>query len=181
MSCPLLSSWNPFLSSQVQGEKSHQFESLSIGTGSWISQTLVWFGWDVFLLLLLLLLLSHFSRVQLCATPETAAHQAPPSLGFFRQEHWRGLPFHSPMHTFPNCLKRFTLGLKTSEYLKAQLCTQKWRQWSQCDGDKAGCLLLTLMAHWQHSRVGRATVQAYRRNGTRNLKDWSLNLDLATS
>ena len=26
---------------------------------------------------LLLLLLSHFSRVQLCATPETAAHQAP--------------------------------------------------------------------------------------------------------
>ena len=27
-----------------------------------------------------LLLLSHFSRVRLCATPETAAHQAPPSL-----------------------------------------------------------------------------------------------------
>ena len=34
------------------------------------------------LLLLLLLLLSCFSRVRLCATPETAAHQAPPSLGF---------------------------------------------------------------------------------------------------
>jgi len=31
---------------------------------------------------LLLLLLSRFSRVRLCATPETAAHQAPPSLGF---------------------------------------------------------------------------------------------------
>ena len=27
-----------------------------------------------------------------------AAHQAPPSLGFFRQEHWSGLPFPSPMH-----------------------------------------------------------------------------------
>ena len=39
------------------------------------------------------LLLSHFSRVRLCATPETAAHQAPPSLGFSRQEHWSGLPF----------------------------------------------------------------------------------------
>ena len=49
-------------------------------------------------LLLLLLLLSHFSRVWLCATPETAAHQAPPSLGFSRQEHWSGLPFPSPMH-----------------------------------------------------------------------------------
>ena len=43
------------------------------------------------------LLLSHCSRVQLCATPETAAHQAPPSLGFSRQEHWSGLPFPSPM------------------------------------------------------------------------------------
>ena len=41
-------------------------------------------------LLLLLLLLSHFSRVQLCVTPYTAAHQAPPSLGFSRQEHWSG-------------------------------------------------------------------------------------------
>ena len=49
-------------------------------------------------LLLLLLLLSRFSRVRLCATPETAAHQAPPSLGFSRQEHWSGLPFPSPTH-----------------------------------------------------------------------------------
>ena len=48
-------------------------------------------------LLLLLLLLSHFSPVRLCATPETAAHQAPPSLGFSRQEHWSGSPFPSPM------------------------------------------------------------------------------------
>ena len=47
---------------------------------------------------LLLLLLSRFSRVRLCVTPETAAHQAPPSLGFSRQEHWNGLAFPSPMH-----------------------------------------------------------------------------------
>ena len=45
-----------------------------------------------------LLLLSLFNHVQLSATPETAAHQAPPSLGFSRQEHWSGLPFPSPMH-----------------------------------------------------------------------------------
>ena len=32
----------------------------------------------------MLLLLSRFSHVQLCVTPETAAHQAPPSLGFSR-------------------------------------------------------------------------------------------------
>ena len=48
--------------------------------------------------MLLLLLLSHISRVRLCATPQTAAHQAPPSLGFSRQERWGGLPFPSPMH-----------------------------------------------------------------------------------
>ena len=47
---------------------------------------------------MLLLLLSRFRRVRLCATPWTAAHQAPPSLGFSRQEHWSGLPFPSPMH-----------------------------------------------------------------------------------
>ena len=46
----------------------------------------------------LLLLLSWFSHVQLCATPWTAAHQAPPSMGFSRQEHWSGLSFPSPMH-----------------------------------------------------------------------------------
>ena len=48
-------------------------------------------------LMLLLLLLSHFSHVRLCATPMMAAHQAPPSLGFSRQEYWSGLPFPSPM------------------------------------------------------------------------------------
>ena len=50
------------------------------------------------MLLMLLLLLSRFSRVRLCATPETAAHQAPWFLGFSRQEHWSRLPFPSPMH-----------------------------------------------------------------------------------
>ena len=47
---------------------------------------------------ILLLLLSHFSCVRLCATPETATHPAAPSLEFSRQEHWSGLPFPSPVH-----------------------------------------------------------------------------------
>ena len=49
-----------------------------------------------------MILLSRFSRVRLCATPETAAHQAPPSLGFSRQEYWSGLPFPSPVHKSEN-------------------------------------------------------------------------------
>ena len=46
--------------------------------------------------MLLLLLLSCFSCVRLCATPWMAAHQAPPSLGFSRQEYWSGVPLPSP-------------------------------------------------------------------------------------
>ena len=45
---------------------------------------------------LLLLLLSRFSRVRLCATPWTAAYQAPPSMGFSRHEYWNGVPLPSP-------------------------------------------------------------------------------------
>ena len=37
------------------------------------------------------------SRVRLCVTPWTAAYQAPPSVGFSRQEYWSGLPLPSPM------------------------------------------------------------------------------------
>ena len=46
---------------------------------------------------LLLLLLSRFSHVRLCATLWTAAHQVPLSTGYSRQEDWSGLPFPSPV------------------------------------------------------------------------------------
>ena len=36
------------------------------------------------------------SRVRPFATPWTVAYQAPPSMGFSRQEYWSGLPFPSP-------------------------------------------------------------------------------------
>ena len=50
------------------------------------------------LLLLLLLLLSRFSRVQLLATPWTAAYRAPPPMGFSRQEYWSGVSLPSPTY-----------------------------------------------------------------------------------
>ena len=52
------------------------------------------------LMIYFLLLLSRFSRVQLCATPWTAAYQAPPSMGFYRQEYWSGVPLPSPVHVY---------------------------------------------------------------------------------
>ena len=47
---------------------------------------------------MLLLLLSRFSHVRLCATPKMAAYLAPLSMGFSRQEYWSGLPFPPPTH-----------------------------------------------------------------------------------
>ena len=62
---------------------------------------------------ILILLLSPWSEVkslscvQLVATPWTAAYQAPPSVGFSRQEYWSGLPFPSLycliVLPFPKC------------------------------------------------------------------------------
>ena len=52
------------------------------------------------------------SRVRLLATPWTAAYQAPPSMGFSRQEYWSGVPLPSPqicfrknihIKNFPSC------------------------------------------------------------------------------
>ena len=38
------------------------------------------------------------SRARLLETPWTAAYQAPPSMGFSRQEYWSGVPLPSPMN-----------------------------------------------------------------------------------
>ena len=44
------------------------------------------------------------SRARLSATPWTAAYQAPPSMGFSRQEYWSGVPLPSPFSTSPKIL-----------------------------------------------------------------------------
>ena len=74
---------------------------------------------------MLLLLLSHFSRVQLCATPQMAVHQAPLSLGFSRQEYWSGLPFPSPMHAcMLSCFSRVELCATLWTAAPRRLCPQ---------------------------------------------------------
>ena len=44
------------------------------------------------------------SRVRLLATPWTAAFQAPPSMGFSRQEYWSGVPLQFQMFTVSDIL-----------------------------------------------------------------------------
>ena len=52
------------------------------------------------------------SRVQLLATPWTAAYQAPPPMGFSRQEYWSGVPLPSPKK---NTLEGFNSRLDEGE------------------------------------------------------------------
>ena len=70
------------------------------------------------------MLLSCFSHVQLCATPQTAAYQALPSLGFSRQEYWSGLPFPSPP----------TMGFSRQEYGVGCHCLLNKEQFSLSHG-----------------------------------------------
>ena len=43
-----------------------------------------------------IVIVKSLSRVRLFVTPWTVANQAPPSMGFSRQEYWTGLPFPTP-------------------------------------------------------------------------------------
>ena len=57
--------------------------------------------------------MKSLSCIQLLATPWTAAYQAPPSMGFSRQEYWSGMPLPS---TLQRCVQIVTLA--TLEYLE---------------------------------------------------------------
>ena len=46
------------------------------------------------------------SRVRLFATPGTASHQAPPPMGFSRQEYWSGVPLPAPCNSTTHCYVR---------------------------------------------------------------------------
>ena len=54
------------------------------------------------------------SRVQLLATPWTTAYQAPPSMGFSRQEYWSGVPLPSPCQPITMLVNETDEGLTIS-------------------------------------------------------------------
>ena len=53
------------------------------------------------------------SRVRLLATPWTAAYQAPPSMGFSRQEYWSGVPLPFPQTRGRKHQPEMTLSFRT--------------------------------------------------------------------
>ena len=65
-----------------------------------------------------------FSRVRLFVTPWTAAHQAPPSMGFSRQEYWSGVP--SPSPTGPHRPSKFPTLQGKKVLLISENCCREW-------------------------------------------------------
>ena len=76
---------------------------------------------------------SESEVTQSCPTlcdPWTVAHQAPPSMGFSRQESWSGLPFPSPMAESKAELKSLLRRVKEeSERAGLRLNIKKLRSW----------------------------------------------------
>ena len=68
-----------------------------------------------FLLQCMKVKVKSLSRVRFLATPLTVAHQAPPSMGFSRQEYWKGVPLPSP-------IKEMRTVLLLKIILKAHIC-----------------------------------------------------------
>ena len=60
----------------------------------WVAQSQTWLKW--LSSSSTISLVQSLSRVRLLAVPWTGAYQAPPSMGFLREEYWSGLPFPSP-------------------------------------------------------------------------------------
>ena len=64
-------------------------------------------------------------HVRLLATPWTAAYQAPPSMGFSRQEYWRGVPLPSPI-TLTRSFIFWEVHIVPSLHLSYNTGIQKW-------------------------------------------------------
>ena len=63
------------------------------------------------------------SRVRLFATPWTAAYQAPPSMGFSRQEYWSGWPLPSLNQVYEP-LRKIITGLEADDQVYSLICDQ---------------------------------------------------------
>ena len=73
--------------------------------------------------------MKSLSRVRLLATPWTAAYQAPPSMGFSRQEYWSGVPLPSPLLY----IKKKKILKDDAMKVRHSICQQilKTQQWPQ--------------------------------------------------
>ena len=77
------------------------------------------------------------SRVRLLATPWTAAYQAPPSMGFSRQEYWSGVPLPSPTTILYGSLNLLYMPMCC---FSLSSCLPSWCSWEM--------LISVAVTHW---------------------------------
>ena len=91
--------------------------------------------------------MKSLSRVRLLATPWTAAYQAPPSMGFSRQEYWSGVPLPSPtdiknIFNIP-CISQLLLWQQTPPILQQNTVITVLRLFSECHRRSKGSICIS--------------------------------------
>ena len=113
------------------------------------------------------------SCVRLLATPWTAAYQAPPPMGFSRQEYWSGLPLPSPITNLDSILKSRDITLLTKVHLiKAMIFLVVMHGCESWTIKKAECQRIDAFELWYWIRLLRVP-WATRRSNQSILKEIS--------
>ena len=109
------------------------------------------------------------SRVWLFATPQTAAYQAPPPMGFSKQEYWSGVPLPSPEVR----LESSNTEGSGDEIVENAHKPSQWLQTFQPIGHRE------LLKNWQQESCHVLEILSSRKNSWRAVKEeWSLWLAL---
>ena len=114
------------------------------------------------------------SRVWLSATPWTAAHQAPPSVEFSRQEYWSGVPLPSP----PYSLLVTPVSLRAIISISSKLlsCHPPIEHWRSHVGPRAVTAFYLIPAHWWTNWWSPPCWQPSDIEGTSSSTQWVLML-----
>ena len=111
------------------------------------------------------------SHVQLFVTPWTAAYQAPPSMGFSRQEYWSGVPSPYPVEFSSKCKGKMMTCLY-SKYLEGYLCQINYSKLGIKQKDNFFFFGVFSVQYWAWLPIVKAICNLIRTEV--NLSRWSL-------
>ena len=108
------------------------------------------------------------SRVWPSATPWTAAYQAPPSMGFSRQEYWSGIPLPSPLLwlLFRNLTSEYSLGRRIASKRKgSKMPDPEWQRQPTYEFSIGSWILMFQETHGSYKVALNANTSTFLQNG----------------